>query len=115
MSKILDASGNAIKKDTKMTGEAAVKAVHAFISASLEEIKTILPPDYKVSFLARHTNMPEGQNADIFISEEQPADVMTACRRLIIDGAKPTFEGETTDEKDNSPQRTAKSKTDGQA
>lgn len=99
MSGLIDPNGKPLNghQDHKRTGPDAVKEVYNFIADRLGEINMLLGENYRLSIMARHVNMPEGQNADIFISQEGPEEVIAACQRLIDEKAKPTQGGETVE------------------
>ncbi len=52
------------------------------IEKHLERIERLLPKAYKLTLVARHTSMPEGKNADLVLTLDDPEKVIGAIRRL---------------------------------
>jgi hypothetical protein len=63
------------------------KAIGAAIEQHLMRIERLLPPEYKVTLLARHTTKPR---SDILMTIDDTAQVMAALQAL-IDGPRLEF------------------------
>jgi hypothetical protein len=57
--------------------------LHSEIEAHLHRIAKLLPPAYKLTLLARHTEMPDDKNADIILTRDDPNAVVRAIKRLV--------------------------------
>lgn len=69
----------------KQEGAALVRAVSEAIAYCMDEISKLLPPQYALTFVARHTTAPENMNADIIMSNDEPTSVVKAVQRVIDD------------------------------
>jgi hypothetical protein len=55
----------------------------AVIERHLKQIEKLLPAAYRLTLVARHTEMPAGKNADIIVSLDELPEVVVALERLI--------------------------------
>lgn len=56
--------------------------LHSQIETHLHRIAKLLPPAYKLTLLARHTEMTDDKNADIILTRDDLQKVIKAIGRL---------------------------------